>query len=60
MRSPSAAPNRFIGMAAVALAEKLGGEAAGFNVKTIQSLISAAIAAGSAVTSIITGLSQFF
>jgi hypothetical protein len=60
MRSPSAASNRIIGMAAKALAEKLGGEAAGFNVKTVQSLLSAAIAAGSGIASIITGFSQFF
>jgi hypothetical protein len=60
MRSPSAASNRIIGMAAKAVAEKLGGEAAGFNVKTIQSLLSAAIAAGSGIASIITGFSQFF
>jgi hypothetical protein len=60
MRTPAVAPNWVIGAISKAVAEKLGGEKAGFNIKTIQSVVSAATAAGSALTSLITGLSQFF
>jgi hypothetical protein len=60
MMMPQAEPNWLIGVTSRAISRKLGGEAAGFNIKTIQTLISTATAIGSAVTSIVTGLSQFF
>ena len=49
-----------IGMVSKAIAKKLGGEAAGFNVRTIQPLVSLAAAIGSVTMSIVTGLRQFF
>jgi hypothetical protein len=58
--APGPSPNWLIRTISSAITEKLGGEAAGFNTKTIQALISAATAAGSAITSLITGLGQFF
>jgi len=60
MASPHVQPHWAIGLLSKAVSDKLGGEAAGFNVKTIQTLISTATAVGSAVTSVVTGLSQFF
>jgi hypothetical protein len=60
MLATASSPNWFIRTISNAIAEKLGGEAAGFNIKTIQALISGATAAGSAITSLITGLGQFF
>jgi hypothetical protein len=61
MRSPVAAPpNRIIAMISRAVAAKLGGEEAGFNVKTIAPLVSMLSAAASGITSVVTGLSQFF
>ena len=60
MLAPAPSPNWLIRTISNAIAEKLGGEAAGFNIRTIQALISAATAAGSAITSLITGLGQFF
>jgi hypothetical protein len=60
MLSPDEPPNWLIGMISRALAEKFGGEAGGFGVKTIQSVISSMTALVSAITSIVTGLSQFF
>jgi hypothetical protein len=59
MRSPEVNPSWLIGMTSRALAAKLG-DKAGFNVKTIQTLVSMGVAAGSGVTSVWTGLSQFF
>lgn len=61
MQTPKAPPPSWlIGTISKAVSEKLGGEQAGFNIKTIQSVVSAATAVGSALTSVITGLSQFF
>src|ERR1051325_11654752 len=55
-RSQQAAQSVLIAMISRMVAEKLGGQAAGFNIKTIQWLVSMAVAAGSAITSIISGL----
>jgi len=60
MVAPAAPPNWLIRTISNAIAEKLGGKAAGFNIRTVQALISAASAVGSAITSLITGLGQFF
>jgi hypothetical protein len=60
MRSSGEAQNRLIAVLARAISDKLGGEAAGFNMRTVQSLVSAAIAAGSAIASLVTGLRLFF
>jgi hypothetical protein len=60
MISVEVAPNWLIRMISKAVADKLGGHASGFNMRTIQSLISATAAAGSAIASLITGLSKFF
>jgi hypothetical protein len=60
MISPDVTPNRLIGLMARAIAERFGGEGAGFNVKTIQSVISLVTAVASGITSAYTGLSQFF
>jgi len=60
MRSQQAAQSALIAMISKMVAEKLGGQAAGFNMRTIQSLVSMAVAAGSAITSIISGLRLFF
>jgi hypothetical protein len=60
MRSSGDPQNRLISVLARAISDKLGGEAAGFNMRTIQSLVSAAIAAGSAIASLVTGLRLFF
>lgn len=60
MNAPQAEPNWLITLASRAISSKLGGEKAGLNYKTIHTLISSAIAAASAVTSVVTGLSQFF
>jgi hypothetical protein len=60
MRSQQAAQSALIAMISKIVAEKLGGQAAGFNMRTIQSLVSMAVAAGSAITSVISGLRLFF
>ena len=60
MRSQQAAQSVLIAMISKIVAEKLGGQAAGFNMRTIQSLVSMAVAAGSAITSVISGLRLFF
>lgn len=60
MISPHVQPHWAIGLLSKAVSDKLGGPEAGFNVKTIQTLISTGTAIGSAITSVITGLSQFF
>ena len=60
MRSTADIPNRLIAVLARIVSDKLGGEAAGFNMKTVQSLLSAGLAAGSAIASLVTGLRQFF
>jgi hypothetical protein len=60
MRTQQAAHSALIALISKMVAEKLGGRAAGFNVRTIQSLVSMAVAAGSAITSIISGLRLFF
>ena len=60
VRSQQAAQSALIAMISKVVAEKLGGHAAGFNMKTIQSLVSMAVAAGSAITSIISGFRIFF
>jgi hypothetical protein len=60
MSTPEAEPNWLIAMVSRFISKKLGGEKAGFNFKTIQTLVSSATAAASAVTSVVTGLSQFF
>jgi hypothetical protein len=59
-RSQQAAQSVLIAMISRMVAEKLGGQAAGFNIKTIHWLVSMAVAAGSAITSIISGLRLFF
>lgn len=58
-KTPDVKPPWLIDMASRALAKKIG-DKPGFNLATIQSLVSAASAAGSGVTSVVTGLSQFF
>jgi hypothetical protein len=60
MTAPQIQPHWAIGLLSKAVSEKLGGPEAGFNVKTIQTIISTGTAIGSAVTSVVTGLSQFF
>ena len=60
VRSQQAAQSVLIAMISKMVAEKLGGRAAGFNMKTIQSLVSMAVAAGSAITSLISGFRMFF
>lgn len=58
--APAAAPNWLIRTLSNAIVEKLGGEAAGFNIRTIRVLISAIIALASGSASLLTGLSHFF
>ena len=59
-RLQQAAQSALIAMISKVVADKLGGRAAGFNMKTIQSLVSMAVAAGSAITSIVSGFRLFF
>jgi len=60
MHDPAAQPTWVIAMLSRAVTERLGGQAAGLNFRTIQSLVSGAIALASGITSVVTGLSQFF
>jgi hypothetical protein len=60
MASPHIQPHWAIGLLSKAVYDKLGGEAAGFNMKTIQIVISTGTAVASAITSVITGLNNFF
>lgn len=60
MRGSAETTNRLIVVLAQIVSDKLGGEAAGFNMRTVRALLSAAIAVGSAAASLVTGLSQFF
>ena len=60
MISPDVTPNWLIGLMSRAIAEKFEGEGAGFNVKTIQSVITLVTAVASGIASVYTGLSQFF
>jgi hypothetical protein len=60
MHSPDINSNWLIGLISRAIAEKLGGQKAGFNLRTIHSLVSAGVAVGSGITSVWTGLNQFF
>jgi hypothetical protein len=60
MLSPEVTPNWLIGLISRTIAEKIGGGGGSFSVKTIHSVISAVTAIASGITSLITGLSQFF
>ena len=59
MAMPQVPPIPLIGFISKSVSEKLGGPEAGFNVKTIQAAISGGTAIASAITSVVTGLSQF-
>ncbi len=60
MRGSAETTNRLIVALAQIISDKLGGEAAGFNMRTVRALLSAAITFGSAAVSLVTGLRQFF
>jgi hypothetical protein len=60
MRAPAANNNWMIERLSREISERLGGEQAGLNTKTIRFVISTVSGMISAATSVITGLSQFF